>query len=938
MARHGIATIVASLLFLPLSSALEVETHWPDSYDVEWQTPSEDCRGSMPLGNGEVAVNAWIEKDGSLRLYLARSDSWDEYGRLLKIGRVRFRIHPVPEVSQEFRQRLRLRDATMVASWGGGKQWVTIQVWVDAHAPVVHVEITSAAPTTTTAILEPWRTEPMEIQHLEVSDVLSDREHPEGKRGKLIVRPDTVLENCPFGIGWYHHNTESIGPALTARIQGLADFSRVDPLLHRVFGAVVYADNGRTLSPRELQSIEGTSHRFKIWVSTLHPATPDQWLNSIVQLKNEYEAVPAEKHRELHCQWWKDFWERHYIVVSSSSPLPAVRMVPENEHRIRFGWDQAGGNRLSGELDRISLWDMPLSDLDIRALAQVGPRESMNVRWAVYTGFPKPGDILEGSDKISFDSGLTIEAWVKPEQLRPGGGRIVDKVTPGRDDGFLLDTYPGNSLRCIAGNHILQVKDALPAGKWYHVAVTMDPQSGELKLFLNGNVVAQKKIPVEDPAYVVSRGYCLQRFINACAGRGPYPIKFNGSLFTVAWPGAEGDADYRRWGPGYWWQNTRLPYYTMCAAGDFELMQPLFQMYAKDLVPLFKFRTRKYFNHGGLFIPECIYFWGDVFSETYGWIPFEERGEDKLQTSRWHKWEWVSGLELAWLMLDYYEYSRDEKFLKETALPVIDEVLTFFNEHYQVGSDGKLVMHPAQALETWWDCTNPMPEIAGLHAVLERLLSLPTGLTNQEFRNRWQTLRAKIPELPVREVNGVTMLAPAEKYATKRNIENTELYAVFPFRVVSFEKPNNALGIEALHHRLDRGHVGWRQDEIFMAYLGLAEEACEYVVARASEWNSESRFPAFWGPNFDWVPDQDHGSVLMIALQSMLLQKDGEKMFLLPAWPRDWSVRFRLHAPYRTVITGEYKDGQLVYLDVEPPERRKDVVLCLQQGSVSKGN
>ena len=39
--------------------------------------------------------------------------------------------------------------------------------------------------------------------------------------------------------------------------------------------------------------------------------------------------------------------------------------------------------------------------------------------------------------------------------------------------------------------------------------------------------------PTEDDAFVVSRAYALQRFITACAGRGAYPIKFNGSLFTV---------------------------------------------------------------------------------------------------------------------------------------------------------------------------------------------------------------------------------------------------------------------------------------------------------------------------------------------------------------------------------------------------------------------
>jgi len=69
-----------------------------------------------------------------------------------------------------------------------------------------------------------------------------------------------------------------------------------------------------------------------------------------------------------------------------------------------------------------------------------------------------------------------------------------------------------------------------------------------------------------------------------------------------------------------------------------------------------------------------------------------------------------------------------------------------------------------------------------------------------------------------------------------------------------------------------------------------------------------------------------HGGVLMKTFQAMLLQTDGRKILLLPAWPKDWDVDFRLHAPYQTVIEGIYRDGNLRSFQVTPETRRADLV------------
>ena len=61
----------------------------------------------------------------------------------------------------------------------------------------------------------------------------------------------------------------------------------------------------------------------------------------------------------------------------------------------------------------------------------------------------------------------------------------------------------------------------------------------------------------------------------------------------------------------------------------------------------------------------------------------------------------------------------------------------------------------------------------------------------------------------------------------------------------------------------------------------------------------------------------------------MLLQTDGEKIYLLPAWPKGWNCSFRLHAPARTVVEGRVVGGKLTELKVTPEERRKDVQITV---------
>ena len=58
-----------------------------ERYNVVWNTPGKDHNDSMPLGNGDIGLNAWVDKNGDLLFYISKTDSWDDNGRLLKVGR-----------------------------------------------------------------------------------------------------------------------------------------------------------------------------------------------------------------------------------------------------------------------------------------------------------------------------------------------------------------------------------------------------------------------------------------------------------------------------------------------------------------------------------------------------------------------------------------------------------------------------------------------------------------------------------------------------------------------------------------------------------------------------------------------------------------------------------------------------------------------------------
>ena len=165
---------------------------------------------------------------------------------------------------------------------------------------------------------------------------------------------------------------------------------------------------------------------------------------------------------------------------------------------------------------------------------------------------------------------------------------------------------------------------------------------------------------------------------------------------------------------------------------------------------------------------------------------------------------------------------------------------------------------------------------------------------------------------------------------TDHNSEHPELYPLHPFRVFGVGKPDMAAAELAYARRAHPCNIGWCQDVVDAAMLGKADDAARMVADRAAHPQTPFRFEGFAGNFQDFAPSSDHFGFMRTAMHYMLvapLDDALQRVILFPAWPADWDVEFRLHAPRNTTIEAACINGTLTKLVVEPSPRRVDVIV-----------
>lgn len=462
-------------------------------------------------------------------------------------------------------------------------------------------------------------------------------------------------------------------------------------------------------------------------------------------------------------------------------------------------------------------------------------------------------------------------------------------------------------------------------------------------------IVAGSQRDTGDLHWQAARNYQLFRYMLACNARGAWPTKFNGGLFTFdpaqVDPKDTFTPDFRRWGGGtFTQQNQRLVYDPMLASGDTDMLRVVFDFYRR-LLPAAELRTRVYWHHPGACFTEQLENFGLPNCSEYGWKRPVSL-DPGMQDNKWLSYLWDTALEFCQMILEARSYFGMDI---HPYLPLVKSCLAFFDFHYRylagqrgtspLDASGHLVLFPGSAAETYKVARNASSTIAALRTLTVGLLRLPSGYLSAEDTTKLRHFLSEIPSIPFRRIDGRVTIAPARSWERIQNTETPQLYPVFPWHLYGLGHPGLDTALDTWRYDTDalahRSFVGWKQDNLFAACLGLTREADSLTLLKLR--NGPWRFPAFWGPGFDWAPDHNWGGSGMLGLQEMLLQTAGRRILLFPAWPQSVNVRFKLHAPGGTVVEAALTGGRVTMLRVTPASRKKDVINMLSKHASPTG-
>ena len=235
--------------------------------------------------------------------------------------------------------------------------------------------------------------------------------------------------------------------------------------------------------------------------------------------------------------------------------------------------------------------------------------------------------------------------------------------------------------------------------------------------------------------------------------------------------------------------------------------------------------------------------------------------------------------------------------------------------------------------------------------ITEGLMAIPQHLLSAEQTTFFSRIAESLPAIPLTNANnGQPQISPCEGGFPSQHVngENVETYVLWPYEFFSVHRSADteakyplAIGQNTFANvHFGHGNIAWRYDGQDAALLGMANYSWQFAKARVLDQGSceNSSFPGYLAKDTgDGSPQVESNGIVAVTLQKMLLQTDGARILIFPAFLKGINVDFQLHVPGwgvdhpPAVVRVVAVAGKLTFIKTEPESRRKDVVLLAPQ-------
>lgn len=328
---------------------------WIDNYNTTWTEPGLTQWGSLPLGNGDLTANVWLQNiDNSSNKYnydlyfsFSKSDSYDLSGQRLKVIQLKLSFNPPisNSTANSFTQILYVSNATMKIETDN----YNIFAWIDVNSNNLYVETSiinnKINSYTLSSEIISWRTQ----ENFNVNTATGD---PLCYQPNIVpIPPDTILQhgcnNNANSLIFYHRNVWEKGTSQyewNMNEQEIGDLINEvpDPYYNVTFGGLLSLPNSKVSAANTLSATYTASSMLSFYVLTSQTDTVDEWTQQICSKKDK---IDIQETKSLHASWWDSFWNRSSVEIAPESQQTYMVTLLYNHQRYLDALDGRGMNK-----------------------------------------------------------------------------------------------------------------------------------------------------------------------------------------------------------------------------------------------------------------------------------------------------------------------------------------------------------------------------------------------------------------------------------------------------------------------------------------------------------------------------------------------------------------------------------------------------------------